>query len=144
MIQDELHKILPQDTVFHQSVIRVRYPIISDCSLRLSRLEINSTEYKKGAIVILDAPEDDAPLFGEITHVIAYNVNEYLLITKILITIGFVSHYHAYEVEHNQSPTCHITQPSSLIDHHTLGLYICNHPQPTLYVSLKYNVISTM
>lgn len=82
------------------------------------------------------------PLFGQITHIIVHNINKYLLITDILLTVGFVSHYHAYEVEHNQTPTRHIIEPSDLTDYHTLGLYTCNNPQPTLYVTLKYHVIS--
>ena len=92
---------------------------------------------------MLDATEDDLPMFGEITHVIVTNVNQYYLISDILHTVCFDPHFHAYEVEHNAVPTHHIIQPSSLIDHHPLGIYTCKNPQPTLFVSLKYHVIST-
>ena len=92
---------------------------------------------------MLEAKEDDLPLFGEITHVIVTNVNQYYLITDVLHTVSFEAHYHAYKVEHNDTPTHHIVKPSSLIDYHPLGIYTCNNPHPTLFVSLKYHVIST-
>ena len=34
----------------------------------LSKLEINTTQYKRGGIVVLDAPKDDLQQFGEIKH----------------------------------------------------------------------------
>ena len=45
----------------------------------IARLDINSTVYKKGAIVILAAKEEDLPVFGLIQHVITVNVETYFL-----------------------------------------------------------------
>ena len=87
----------------------------------------------------MDAPEDDLPLFGEITDVIAANVDQYHLVVSILNTISFNSHYHAYHVEYPVTSTHTLIQPSQLTDHHTLGLYNVNSCS---FVSLKYHIIS--
>ena len=91
---------------------------------------------------MLDASEDDLPLFGEIKFIVAAEVTQYYLITDILNTVSFVPHYHAYEVEHNNSPTYHVIQPSNLIDHHPLvSTHATVHSQH--FISLKYRVVST-
>lgn len=54
------------------------------CSL--SRLDVNTIVYKKGAIVVL-AAEDDLPVFGETQHVVAVNVDQYYFVVVILHTV---------------------------------------------------------
>lgn len=84
------------------------------CSL--SRLDVNSIVYKKGAIVVL-AAEDDLPVFGEAQHVVAVNVDQYYFVVVILHTVCFKPHFHAYEVEHPSIPEYVVVNPTELVDH---------------------------
>lgn len=59
------------------------------CSL--SRLDVISIVYKKGAIVVL-AAEDYLPVFGEAQHVVAVNVDQYYFVVVILHTVCFKPH----------------------------------------------------
>ena len=109
----------------------------------MSRLDVNSIAYKKKAIVVLAAEEDDLPVFGEIKHVVAVDVDHYYFVVVILHTICFKPHFHAYEVQHPSSPEFVVVQPTELVDHHPLGLYTCTFLDQCLQlVSLKYHVIS--
>ena len=111
------------------------------CSL--SRLDVNSIVYKKGAIAVLAAEEDDLPVFGEIQHVVAVNVDQYYFVVVILHTMCFKPHFHAYEVEHPSIPEYVVVNPTELVDHHPLGLYTCTvSDQCQQLVSLKYHVTS--
>lgn len=81
--------------------------------------------YKKGAIVILEAKEDDLPVFVLVEYVLAVDVENYFFIVHVLHTTCFNPHSYAYD------------------DHHPLGLYTCTILDQSLHlVSLKYHVIS--
>lgn len=111
------------------------------CSV--SRLDINSVVYKKRAIVVLAAEEDDLPVFGEIQHVVVVDVDNYYFVVLILDTICFQPHLHSYEVQHPSSPEYGVVKPNDLVDHHPLGLYTCTVLHQSLQlVSLKYHIIS--
>ena len=99
--------------------------------------------YKKGAVVILTAKEEDLPVFGLVQHVIAVEVDSYFFIVLVLHTICFRPHFHAYEIEYPSSPNYTVVKPSDLVDHHPVGLYTCTFSNQSLQVvSLKYHVIS--
>lgn len=109
----------------------------------MSRLEVNSVIYKKDGIVVLAAEEDDLPVFGEIQHVVAVEVDQYYLVVAILHTVCFISHFHAYEVEQPNIHQYSIIKLTDLVDHHPLGLYTCTISEKCLkLVSLKYHVLS--
>ena len=109
----------------------------------MSRLEINSIIYKQETIVVLAAKEDDLPVFGEIQHVVAVDVEQYYSVVAILHTVYFRSHFHAYEVETPTRQEYHIIKCADLVDHHPLGLYTRTISEKCLkLVSLKYHVLS--
>lgn len=109
----------------------------------MSRLDVNSVVYKKNAIVVLAAEEDDLPIFGEIQHIVAVDVDHYYFIVVILHTVCFKLHCHAYEVQHSTISAYGVVKPTDLVDHHPLGLYTCTiFDQRLQLVSLKYHVIS--
>ena len=102
-----------------------------------SWLDVNSIIYKKGAIVVLAAEEDD------LQHVVAVNVNHCYFIVVILHTMCFKPHFHEYEVEHPSIPEYVVVHLTELVDHHPLGLYTCTvSDQCQKLVSLKYHVTS--
>ena len=90
----------------------------------MSKLELNSIEYKE-AIVVLAAEEDELPVFGEIQHVVAVDVDSYHFVIVILHTICLQPHYHAYEVSCPSNSEYVAIEPTELVDHHPLGLYTC-------------------
>ena len=99
--------------------------------------------YKKGAVVILAAKEEDLPMFGLIQHIISVDVENYFFIVLVLHTICFNSHFHVYEVEHSNSLEHIVVKPTDLVDHHPLGLYTRDFLHQSLQVvSLKYHVNS--
>ena len=61
-------------------------------------MEVNSICYKENAIVVLAAAEDDDPVFAELKHVVAVDVNQCYFVVAQLDTVGFHAHFDAYEV----------------------------------------------
>ena len=48
--------------------------------------------------MVLAAAEDDDPVFAELKHIVAVDVNQYYFVVAELDTVGFHAHFHAYEV----------------------------------------------
>ena len=46
--------------------------------------------------MVLAAAEDDDPVFAELKHIVAVDVNQYYFVVAELDTVGFHAHFHAY------------------------------------------------
>ena len=61
------------------------------------------------------------PVFGLISDIIVFDVDNFLLVCEKLVTECFRHHFHSYEV--NKSRSYVILQTLCLFDHSVLGLY---------------------
>ena len=98
-------------------------------------VEILGTTYKPGGIVILSA--DTLPTFGVISDIIIFNTTNYFLVTQVMHTVCFNSHFHGYEVEFDEQHYTFVKQ-ENLVDHNVLGLY----KKTDNFVVLKYAIPS--
>lgn len=78
---------------------------------------------------------DLLPSFGLIADILVFDVDNYYLVCEVLYTECFRSHYHAYVVNREPSPSFVFVKQSELADHSVLGFY------KSQYVSLKYLVM---
>ena len=81
---------------------------------------IRSIKYKTGAIVVLSSLL--LPVFGEFKSIFVYNADKCLFVVQEYTTECFVSHYHSYEVTHQNPPSYHLCNPKNLIDYRPLRL----------------------
>lgn len=109
--------------------------IFLSCSA--SWVTINGVTYSIGLVVIVSSCL--VPIFGEIVDIIVYDTDNYLLVTRSLFTVAFVSHYHAYEVMHPESDEFSVLKQVQLPDSTPLSLYsLKNHSN--YYVILKHHI----
>ena len=99
-------------------------------SYSASWVKKNGVKYQKGACVIVGMNADELLLFGLIVNVyiIQYQI---LFQVKILETIEFDDHFHAFVVNKKVDPDVFVWD-SQLYDHHVYGLYT----QPVLSTGL--------
>ena len=76
--------------------------------------------YKPGGIVILQMQLN--PTFAEIEDIISFDVNNFMLVTKQLITERFNCHQNAYEVTYDMAEYV-ITSHEKLIDVSVYSIY---------------------
>ncbi len=104
-------------------------------------MEVNGIVYKPGGIVVLKI--DLVPTFGIIVDILVLDVDNYFLVCEIVSTECFNSHFHAYELEKIIYPTYLLRQVNQLPDHYMLSAYKLSTYPNTLFVSLKYNLLSS-
>ena len=96
--------------------------------------------------MVLAAAEDDDPVFAELKHIVAIDVNQYYFVVAELDTVGFHAHFHAYEVVYPTTSTAlAVVRYITLADPYPLGLYRCTDPvthNTTILVPVKYHCIS--
>ena len=63
---------------------------------RIPWVEIGGTTYCHGSVVVLNSYL--LPVFGIIRDTLVIDTNDYYFVCKVMETIQFVSHYHAFEV----------------------------------------------
>lgn len=78
---------------------------------------------------------DLVPTFGLICDVLVSDVNNYFIVCETLFTEYFSSHYHAYKVTREFTPSHVFVKQGDLVDHSVLGLY------KSQYIVLKYHVM---
>ena len=92
--------------------------------------------------MVLPATWDDDPVFAELKHIVAVDVNQYYFVVAELDTVGFHTHFHAYEVVCPTTSTAlAVVQYNTLADPYQLGLYRCTDPvthNTTVLVPVKY------
>ena len=95
--------------------------------------------------MLLAVTEDDDPVFAELKHIVAVDVDRYYFVVTELDTVRFHGHFHSYEVVRPTGSTNFtIVQFNRLADPHPLGLYKCTDPVThhiTMLVSVKYHYI---
>lgn len=94
--------------------------------------------YKPSSVVFV-CFKKDVPVFGLVEDIFSVHGTVYLLV-NLLHTEKFNFHFHAYEVKHTSS--MHLVPLHSLEDHHTLWIYQTYSQFQTLFVPLKYYVLS--
>ena len=104
---------------------------------RVSWVEIGSTKYCKGRVVVLESHL--LPIFGIIVDIVIHNSDHYL-VCDTLHTECFVPHYHAYEVTKKCTSDHVICTHDDLVDPHVLGLYtLPSHS--SYFVPMKYYIV---
>ena len=104
-------------------------------------MEVNGIVYKPGGIVVLEI--DLVPTFGIIADILVLDVDNYYLVCEIASTECFNSHFHAYEIEKIINPVYLVCQVNQLADHYMLSAYKLSTYSNTLFVPLKYNLMSS-
>ena len=99
---------------------------------------MGGTQYKPGALVVLY--NSLLPVFGEITDILVFNVDECYFIIQEYETEYFSKHYHSYEVKMKNPSLFHAYQPNKLADYHPLCSYTI---MGSLKVPLKYHIIES-
>ena len=97
--------------------------------------------------MVLAAAEDDDPVFAELKHIVAVDVNQYYFVVAELDTVGFHAHFHAYMrfFYPTTSTALAVVRYNTLADPYPLGLYRCTDPvthNSTILVPVKYHYIS--
>ena len=118
--------------------LHVSYTVIVIYLFRISWLEVSSTHYAPGSVVVISM-DHFIPTFAVITDILVQKVDEFYFVCNVLETACFVPHYHSYEVSHKAPAEIVICKQSSLIDHNVLGLYKVR--ESLSFVSLKYHLI---
>lgn len=79
--------------------------------IRLSWAELKGTRYKVNSILTKDL-DDDNPQFVSVKDIFMYGSDKIIFESKLLNTVGFNEHLHAFEIEIPVSNMCFIYQDS--------------------------------
>ena len=84
------------------------------------------------------------PIFARIKAIILPELREPKFVVFPLVTVGFSSHFHAYEVVycHSLSFEVHVCNQADFVDHNVLSTYQPCNSLSTNFVPLKYYVLS--
>lgn len=109
--------------------------------LRSKKVCIKGTTYYTGEVVML--PSDIEPVFSVIQYLVkASDYETWYLVLKVLETVEYDVHYHAFRVSHSSSPSLVVCSLATVVDPHPLVLNRSFHggTQCDYYVRIKYSV----
>ena len=82
-----------------------------------------------------NVPSRGYPVFAELKHIVAVDVNQYYFVVAELDTVGFHAHFHAYEVvDPTTSTALAVVRYNTLADPNPLRLYRCTSSPLHLYI----------
>ena len=100
----------------------------------VAKVEVGRISYKTGHVVVIAVDTEEVPHFAVITEFIITEHTDIFFVCKLLHTIGYCKHYHAYEVV--DTPEIVLCKNSQLSDYHPLSVYTSNGS----YVAPKYRL----
>ena len=107
---------------------------------RLNWVEVTGTTYKPSCAVVVGYNQD-LPTFGQVVEIISVDKKIYL-VTQLLITEVFNTHYHAYEI--TKTSHINISEIEHLRDDHPLSVYQSYDIRliRKFFITFKYHVLS--
>ena len=101
---------------------------------RLAWLEINGTKYTLGNVVVLEVT-DLFPTFAVLSDIVSSEA-QYYFVCRLMFTICFSHHFHAYEVCDTDDYI--VCCQAELADHYVLSKYtVCGKH----FIPMKYHLI---
>ena len=109
-----------------------------------SGLTLPSISYKKGDFLIISFTEDGLPTFSLVDAFVSIpGSDSWWVVLQKYDTLGFVTHFHPFEVSTTQPTEYNVIALDKLVDHCSLFGYKICFQQWTVLIRMHHNVFGS-